>query len=69
MNGAVEKSLKKIGITISKPILAVICIVFGIVIILWPQLVGLLIGIFLVLEGVILLVEHAELLRQQRIKS
>lgn len=69
MSGAVEKGLKKIGITISKPVLAAICIIFGIVIILWPDLVGLLIGIFLILEGVMLLVEHAELLRQQRTKS
>jgi uncharacterized membrane protein HdeD (DUF308 family) len=61
----IEKGLKKIGITISKPILAILCIIFGIVIIIIPDLVGIIIGIFLVIEGILLLTEYLELQRQQ----
>jgi len=61
----IEKGLKKIGITISKPILAILCIVFGIIIIVVPDLVGIIVGIFLVIEGVLLLTEYLELQRQQ----
>ncbi|HDD69841.1 hypothetical protein CW667_04445 [Candidatus Bathyarchaeota archaeon] len=53
------------GITISKPILAILCIVFGIIIIVVPDLVGIIVGIFLVIEGVLLLTEYLELQRQQ----
>jgi uncharacterized membrane protein HdeD (DUF308 family) len=61
----VEKGLKKIGITISKPVLAILCIIFGIVVIVVPNLVGIIIGIFLVIEGILLLTEYLELQRQQ----
>ena len=61
----IEKGLKKIGITISKPILAILCIIFGIIIIVVPDLVGIIVGIFLVIEGVLLLTEYLELQRQQ----
>jgi uncharacterized membrane protein HdeD (DUF308 family) len=61
----VEKSLKKIGITVSKPVLAVICIIFGILIIAKPELVGIILGIFLIIEGVLLLTEYLELRKQQ----
>lgn len=65
MTEVIEKGLKKIGITISKPILAILCIVFGIIIIVVPDLVGIIVGIFLVIEGVLLLTEYLELQRQQ----
>ena len=65
MTEVIEKGLKKIGITISKPILAILCIVFGIIIIIVPDLVGIIVGIFLVIEGVLLLTEYLELQRQQ----
>jgi uncharacterized membrane protein HdeD (DUF308 family) len=61
----VEKGLKKIGITVSKPVLAVICIIFGIVVIRWPNLVGYILGIFLIIEGILLLTEYLEIKRQQ----
>jgi uncharacterized membrane protein HdeD (DUF308 family) len=62
---AVEKGLKKIGITISKPVLAILCIIFGIVVIVFPDLVGIIIGIFLIIEGILLLTEYLELQKQQ----
>ncbi|MBC7129874.1 DUF3096 domain-containing protein [Candidatus Bathyarchaeota archaeon] len=65
MSEVVEKSLKKIGITISKPVLAILCIIFGIIIIVVPELLGILIGIFLILEGILLLTDYIELQRQK----
>jgi len=62
----VEKGLKKIGITISKPLLAILCIIFGIIVIVIPDLVGIVIGIFLIVEGILLLTEYLELQRQQQ---
>jgi len=61
----VEKGLKKIGITTSKPVLAILCIIFGIVVIVKPDLVGIIIGIFLIIEGILLLTEYLELQKQQ----
>ncbi len=61
----VEKGLKKIGVTVSKPVLAILCIVFGILVIAIPYLVGIILGIFLIIEGVLLLTEYLELKRQQ----
>lgn len=65
MTEVIEKGLKKIGITVSKPVLAVICIIFGILIIAKPELVGIILGIFLIIEGVLLLTEYLELRKQQ----
>jgi uncharacterized membrane protein HdeD (DUF308 family) len=61
----VEKGLKSIGVTISKPILATLCVVFGILIIIFPDLVGYIIGIFLIVEGVLLLTDYFELRKQR----
>jgi len=66
LTNVVEKGLRKIGITISKPILAVLCIVFGVIVIVVPDLVGIVIGIFLIIEGALLLTEYMELQRQQQ---
>lgn len=66
MTNVVEKGLKKIGITLSKPVLGILCIIFGIVVIIKPELVGIIIGIFLIIEGVLLLTEYLELQRQQQ---
>ncbi|MGC8896259.1 MAG: hypothetical protein ACP5LB_05810 [Candidatus Bathyarchaeia archaeon] len=65
MTEVVEKGLKKIGITVSKPVLAILCIIFGILVIVIPALIGIIIGIFLIIEGVLLLTEYLELRRQQ----
>jgi len=62
----VEKGLKKIGITVSKPLLAILCITFGIIVIVKPDLLGIIVGIFLIIEGVLLLTDYLELRRQQQ---
>lgn len=66
MTEVVEKGLKKIGITISKPVLAVLCIIFGIIVIAWKESLNYVVGIFLIIEGILLLTEYLELQRQQQ---
>jgi len=61
----VEKGLRKIGITVSKPILAVLCIIFGILVIAVPQLIGIIVGVFFIIEGLLLLTDYLELKKQQ----
>lgn len=58
---AVEKGLKKIGITVSKPILAMICIIFGILVIVFPDLLEWIVGLFLIIQGLLLLTDYFEL--------
>lgn len=65
MTEVVEKSLKKIGITMSKQILAILCIIFGVIVIVWKDFLNYVVGIFLIIEGVLLLTEYMELQRQQ----
>lgn len=64
MATALEKGLRKIGITISKPILAVICIIFGILVIVFPQILEWIIGLFLIIQGILILTDYLELKKQ-----
>ena len=65
MTEVVEKGLRKIGITVSKPILASLCIIFGIIVIAWKESLNLIVGIFLIIEGILLLTDYLELKKQQ----
>lgn len=56
----VDKGLKKFGITVSKPMLAVACIVSGLMVILFPSLLVWIVGLFLVIQGALLLTDHIE---------
>jgi uncharacterized membrane protein HdeD (DUF308 family) len=60
----VEKGLRKIGITISKPVLAILCVIFGIIVIAWKESLNLIVGIFLIIEGVLLLTDYLEMRKQ-----
>jgi uncharacterized membrane protein HdeD (DUF308 family) len=66
LTDVVEKGLRKFGITLSKPILAAICIIFGIIVIIWKDFLNIVVGVFFIIEGVLLLTEYMELQRQQR---
>jgi len=61
----VEKGLRKIGITVSKLVLAVLCTIFGIIVIAWKESLNLIVGIFFIIEGVLLFTEYLELKKQQ----
>ncbi len=65
MTEVVEKGLRKIGITVSKPILAVLCLIFGIIVIVWEKSLNLIVGIFFIIEGLLLLTDYLELKKQQ----
>ncbi len=58
LTDVVDKGLKKVGISVSRPVLAVICIIFGIILFIVPQLVGYIIGLFLLIQGILLLVDY-----------
>lgn len=63
----VDKGLKEIGISISKPVLAVICIVSGLMVILLPSLLVWVVGLFLVIQGALLLADPS--VRERRIAT
>ena len=56
----VDRGLSKIGITISKPMLAIICIIFGIMVLLFPDLLVWIVGLFLVIQGTLLLADLSQ---------
>jgi multisubunit Na+/H+ antiporter MnhC subunit len=56
----IDQGLRKAGIHVSTPVLAVICLIFGILLLVFPQLVGYIIGIFLIIQGILLLVNYME---------
>jgi hypothetical protein len=69
LTDVVEKGLKRIGITISKPVLAALCIIFGIIVIIFPDLIGILVGIFFLIQGVLILTDYMEIRRQQSTRT
>ncbi len=60
----VEEGLRKIGVTISKPILAIICIIFGLLVIVYEDLLQWIVGLFLIIQGILLLTDFLELRRK-----
>jgi uncharacterized membrane protein HdeD (DUF308 family) len=64
MTDTMEKGLKKIGVTVSKPILAVIAIIFGILVIAFPDLLVWIVGLYFIIQGILLLLEYMELRRK-----
>lgn len=64
MAEAVEKGLRKIGITVSKPILATICIIFGFLVIAFKDLLQWIVGLFLIIQGILILTDYLELRKQ-----
>ena len=63
MTDVMEKGLKKVGVTVSKPILALITIIFGILVIALPGFLPLLVGVYFLVQGILLLVDYYELKR------
>ena len=58
MADVVEKGLRKMGVTVSKPILAAITLIFGLIVIFVPGSLNLIVGIYLIIQGVLLLTEY-----------
>jgi uncharacterized membrane protein HdeD (DUF308 family) len=55
--------MKKIGVTVSKPILAVIAIIFGILVIALPDLLQWIVGLYFIIQGILLFIDYYELRR------
>ncbi len=54
MTETVNKGLKKFGVTVSKPILALIAVIFGVLVIALPDLLQLIVGLYFIIQGVLL---------------
>jgi len=61
MTDTMDKGLKKIGVTVSKPILAIIAILFGILVIVFPDLIAWIVGLYFIIQGILLLLDYMEL--------
>ena len=64
MTETMEKGLQKIGVTVSKPILAMIAILFGILVITFPELLVWIVGLYFIIQGILLLLDYMELRRK-----
>ncbi|MEM1695343.1 MAG: DUF3096 domain-containing protein [Candidatus Aenigmatarchaeota archaeon] len=64
----VEEIMKKyLGFSAPRLVISLLMIVFGVVIIVWPDLVAILIGIYLLISGILALVD--ELLKGKALKA
>jgi len=61
LTGEVEKGLKRIGVTMSKPLLALIAIVFGLLVIAFPDLLQWIVGLYFIIQGILFLLDYYEL--------
>ncbi len=64
MTEVMDKGLKKLGVTVSKPILALITILFGILVIIFPDFLPILVGIYFLVQGILLLIDYYEMRRR-----
>ena len=61
MTKEVEKGLGKIGATVSKPVLAMIAIIFGILVIVFKDLLPWLVGLYFIIQGILFFIDYFEL--------
>ena len=64
MTREVEKGLGKIGVTVSKPVLALIAIIFGILVIVFTDLLPWLVGLYFIIQGILFFIDYFELRRR-----
>ena len=60
MTETVNKGLKKFGVTVSKPVLALIAVIFGVLVIALPDLLQLIVGLYFIIQGVLLYTDYME---------
>ena len=61
MGETIEKGLKKIGVTMSKPILALIALIFGVLVIVFPDLLQWIVGLYFIIQGLLFFADYFEL--------
>ncbi len=59
-----QKGLGKLGVTVSKPVLAIIALLFGMLVILMPDLLEWIVGLYFIIQGILLLSDYMELRRK-----
>ena len=64
MTQEVEKGLKRFGVTVSKPIMALIAIIFGILVIVFKDLLPWLVGLYFIIQGILFFIDYFELRRK-----
>ncbi|MBX5327072.1 MAG: DUF3096 domain-containing protein [Candidatus Bathyarchaeia archaeon] len=64
MSKEVEKGLQRIGVTVSKPIMALIAIIFGILVIVYPDLLQWIVGLYFIIQGILFFIDYFELRRK-----
>jgi uncharacterized membrane protein HdeD (DUF308 family) len=60
----VEEGLKKIGVTMSKPVMAAIAIIFGILVIVFKDLLPWIVGLYFIIQGILFFIDYFELRRK-----
>jgi len=61
MGETIERGLKKIGVTVSKSVLALIAIIFGILVIVLPELLQWIVGLYFIIQGLLFFADYLEL--------
>jgi len=64
MTQEVEEGLKRIGATVSKPVMAFIAIIFGILVIVFKDLLPWIVGLYFIIQGVLFFIDYFELRRK-----
>ncbi|MGQ9565814.1 MAG: DUF3096 domain-containing protein [Candidatus Bathyarchaeales archaeon] len=64
MSKEVEQGLQRIGVTVSKPIMALIAIIFGILVIVYPDLLQWIVGLYFIIQGILFFIDYFELRRK-----
>ena len=58
MTERIEKALKRIGVEVSKPVHALVTILFGIFVWTLPQFLSFLVGAYFIIQGILLLIDY-----------
>jgi uncharacterized membrane protein HdeD (DUF308 family) len=64
MGEEIEKGLKRIGVTVSKPVLALVAIIFGVLVIVFPSVLQWIVGLYLIIQGILFFSDYYELRRK-----
>ncbi len=64
MTDEVERGLRKIGVTISKPLMAVVAIIFGLLVIVFKDLLQWIVGLYFIIQGILFFIDYFELRRR-----
>ncbi len=58
MTEGIEKGLKRIGVSVSKPVHALVTILFGIFVWTVPQFLSFLVGAYFIIQGILLFIDY-----------